>query len=100
MSSRKFTFILGFAGVIALFSYIILASQLTALGYSLEGKEQALLELRESEGKLMVDLAHAQNPVSLEERSGHLGLVEIGASAQYLDTRASNLGLVQNLPVN
>ena len=100
MTPRKVTFILGCFAVGALFSYIILASQLTAFGYTLEAKEQRLFELEESEGRYIVELARAQNPASLEDRSASLGLVDIGTSLRYLDTRSTDLSLVQNQQAN
>ena len=100
MTPRKITFILGIAAVGALFSYVILASQLTALGYSVEEKEQKLLELEEMEGSYMVELARTQNPTSLRDHSASLGLVDIGASLRYLDTRSTDLSLVQNQQTN
>jgi hypothetical protein len=78
--------------VLFLIGYIICASTLSSAGYTLAEHEQKVLELKEKENGLMVELARRQTPEYIKTQSSVLGLVEVNHEPKFINIRPAAFG--------
>ena len=93
LKARRITGLLVVFFLVVFFGYIVFASHIAALGYTLERLEQKRVSLQETESEFVVELAHRQHPGALEETLAGLQLVEHSGEPRYIDVREGQVTL-------